>query len=127
MPDPQTHTTLGGIAGGYFTGVMLGLNPNFLVAGALGALMAEAKASPQEGVGKFRATIVATANIGSSSMMASLGAGLVSLQFPEFGLITVPCAAVVGYFGQPFIALITRVLDNGLDIIKQKLGVGNAN
>lgn len=125
MPDPQTHSAIG-VASGYFTGVVFGLNPHLLVAGALGALIAEAKAEPPQGTSKARAAILGIANIGSSCLMSSLLTSLLLIKGNEYALLSIPAAAMVGYYGQPLIGLGTKLIDNGFEFVKQRFG-GGAN
>lgn len=126
MPEPNTHTAIG-MGAGYIIGTIAGLNPDYLVIGTVGALLAAARQTPthaDDGVGKMRQSVIALANIGGVSLVSASSTSILLVQLPSMSAAGIGIAALIGFFGQPIIASATEIIGKSWQIISSKFGGG---
>lgn len=123
MPEPSTHAAAG-IGAGYFIGTMVaGLNPDFLVIGAVGALIAAGRQPvPEFSVKKYGQTITALSNIAVVSLVSASATSILVVKITWAAALGIPIAALIGVFGQPLIAATTEIIANSYRLLAAKVG-----
>lgn len=128
MPDPNTHTAAG-IAVGYTVGKAIGLNPDYLVIGMVGALIAAARQAPDfliaDGLTwKFSQTVKGLANLSGACFFAATITAILVVTVPIVEPVAIPIAGLTGFFGQPLIISCTEFISRAWKIGLNKLGGG---
>ena len=128
MPEPNTHAALG-VGAGYLVGTIAQLNPDFLVIGAVSALIAAGRKPPPESIGlsRQRQMIMALCNISGVSLFSAGGTKLALLAMPAWASGGIAIAAMLGFFGVPLIASLTEIIGKGWQLIASKIGAGNVS
>jgi hypothetical protein len=129
MPEPNSNAAAG-LAAAYVGVKLIGLDVDYLIVGAVGALFSRSRmdAKPFDSLG--RNIFVARAaqmggvafHVGAISFFAASSTAVGVHLYPSLAAISVPIAGLVGYFGGEIVRAVSTFINRAWRVAIRKIG-----
>lgn len=133
MPEPNTHIAAG-LGTAYVGAKLLGLDVDYLIVGAVGALFALSRSQPEplQAMGHFLIARAVqfwgvTFNVGAVSFFAATSTSIGVHAYPPAASVAVPIAGLVGFFGAPIIKSVSEFISRAWRVAIKRLGGSDAD
>ena len=122
MPNIETHAAAG-VGSSYVIGLLLKLNPDYLVMALVGSLISAGKQPPKANdLPRWRQLLMASSNISGAGLLGYGGTMLLMYWLKLDAGIGLAIAALLGYFGTHITNAITSTLARVPTVFEKRYG-----